>query len=360
MTSRPGFRWAIPTLLFAAWFGGQVSGQATTIYDIQYTDLTANPSGSSPYAGQFVNCAGGIVVNMWTGSRPRLVLQDPAFPDGWGAIQVKGWDGADTFAGVSVGDWVSLTGVYVEEYRGTTFLQFGTGPAPGAAFVKQSAGNALPPPVVVALEQIAAPLEGPPGSWRVADHSAEPYESMRLTVEDVAVTALDLGKASDNYNVRSGNKDAWLSDYMNADRGYFDLYHPYVQLGAEFFSITGILEQYERSGSVSWDYYQLLTTSTNDFVRTPPGDANGDGAVDFTDASILGAHWMQTVTGWANGDFNGDRVVNDKDAAILAAHWGEGLNAEAPEPSTLVLLGAAIIGLPALAGRRRKRTAWVR
>ncbi|MCX7425690.1 MAG: PEP-CTERM sorting domain-containing protein [Planctomycetia bacterium] len=271
-TSRITIRLATTALLFAAWFGNAGPGQAVTIYQIQYTDLSADPTGSSPCAGQTLDCAGGIVVNTWTGSQPRLVLQDPACPAGWGAIQVKGFNGANTFAGVSVGDWVSLTGVYVEEYRGTTFLQFGgtTGPAPAAAFTVQSTGNALPPPVVVALEQIAAPLEGPPGSWRIVDHRAEPYESMRLTIEDVAVTELGLGKATDNYNVHNGNGDAWLSDYMNADRGYSDLYHPYVELGAEFVSVTGILEQYQKSGAVNWDYYQLLTTCTNDFVVPEP------------------------------------------------------------------------------------------
>jgi hypothetical protein len=269
-TSRITFRLATTALLFAAWFVGQVPAKAVTIFDIQYTDLTANPTGGSPYAGQTLDCAGGIVTNVWTGGQPRLVLQDPANPNGWGAIQVKGFKGANTFAGVSTGDWVSLTGVYVEEYRGTTFLQFGgtTGPAP--AFTVQSTGNALPPPVVVALEQIAAPLEGTSGSWCVVDHRAEPYESMRLTIEDVAVTELNLGKMPDNYNVHNGNGDAWLSDYMNADRGYSDLYHPYVQLGAEFVSVTGILEQYQKSGSVNWDYYQLLTTCTNDFVVPEP------------------------------------------------------------------------------------------
>jgi hypothetical protein len=351
-TSRITVRLATITLLFVAWFGGAVRGEAMTIYEIQYTDLSEDPTGSSPYAGQTLDCAGGIVVNIWTGSRPRLILQDPANPDGWGAIQVKGWDGDDTFAGISLGDWVSLTGVYVEENRGTTFLQFGTGPAPNAAFVVQSTGNPLPPPMVVALEQIAAPLEGPPGSWRVANHSAEPYESMRLTVEDVVVTALDLGKASDNYNLQNDDGDAWASDYMNADKDYDDLNHPCVKLGSKFFSVTGILEQYARSPS--WDYYQLLTTSTNDFIR-PPGDANSDGVVDDKDASILGANWRSTTATWETGDFNGDHNVNDADAAVLAAHWGMRVDEESvPEPATAVSLLLGLLTVAALAAWHRR------
>jgi hypothetical protein len=87
------------------------------------------------------------------------------------------------------------------------------------------------------------------------------------------------------------------------------------------------------------------------------GDANGDGKVDDTDASILGSKWMMTSGAlWGDGDFNEDGKVNDKDAAILAANWGVGVDepeGSVPEPSTLVmLLGAAVM---AWLGRRRTR-----
>ena len=54
-----------------------------------------------------------------------------------------------------------------------------------------------------------------------------------------------------------------------------------------------------------------------------PGDANLDGAVNDTDASIVAGNWqLQSGAMWAMGDFNGDQKVNDADAAIMAAHWG--------------------------------------
>jgi hypothetical protein len=83
------------------------------------------------------------------------------------------------------------------------------------------------------------------------------------------------------------------------------------------------------------------------------GDANADGVVDDKDASILGAHWLQTGN-WLDGDFNRDGNVNDADAAILAAHWGEGVGEGAvPEPGSLALLaGIAVMGMVYL--RRRK------
>jgi hypothetical protein len=77
-----------------------------------------------------------------------------------------------------------------------------------------------------------------------------------------------------------------------------------------------------------------------------PGDANDDGVVNDADASILGAHWLQSVTGGVgDGDFNSDGVVNDRDAAILAAHWTTaGVEGSVPEPSTLVLLAGLALG----------------
>jgi hypothetical protein len=84
-----------------------------------------------------------------------------------------------------------------------------------------------------------------------------------------------------------------------------------------------------------------------------PGDANGDGSVDDTDASILGANWLkQSGATWGMGDFNEDGKVNDKDAAIMAANWAPaGGGSSVPEPGTLVLLASAAV---ALCFRRRR------
>ena len=68
------------------------------------------------------------------------------------------------------------------------------------------------------------------------------------------------------------------------------------------------------------------------------GDANGDGAVDSTDASIVAQHWQQLVgAAWADGDFNGDGAVNDLDATMLAANWNPQA-ASVPEPTTFCML----------------------
>ena len=93
---------------------------------------------------------------------------------------------------------------------------------------------------------------------------------------------------------------------------------------------------------------------TLDYVMSIPGDANRDGAVDGSDATILANYWQYGVgmtspdATWAMGDFNGDHVVDGSDATILASHWQEGsdLDTTVPEPSTTtMLLCLAVFGI---------------
>ena len=256
------FRWVLLVAVCA--LCAAAGAEELTISAIQ-SDCDAD--GASSYAGQVVDCAGGIVTQIFEGSQTRVVIQDPAFPDGWGGIQVKDWIG-DLADLLSVGDWVSFANVQVEEYRGTTLLQYR--PENGAGHEVLSQANELPPHKLVVLDEIAAPLGIPPEDpqeWYVADHSAEKYESMLLMIEGVTVTAMDLGKAGDNYNLHGQAGDVWASDYMNADR--VGAYHPYVALETHFESVSGILEQYTKI-DYGWDYYQVLTTGTSDLVIPEP------------------------------------------------------------------------------------------
>jgi len=56
-------------------------------------------------------------------------------------------------------------------------------------------------------------------------------------------------------------------------------------------------------------------------VTQPPGDANGDGKVDFTDLLILAQHYGQHNATTVEGDFNNDGVVNFEDLLILAQNY---------------------------------------
>jgi autotransporter-associated beta strand protein len=97
-------------------------------------------------------------------------------------------------------------------------------------------------------------------------------------------------------------------------------------------------------------------------MATYPGDFNLDGVVDNLDRSIWFANAF-TGTTWQQGDANGDGVVDGRDRDIVFAHAGlsslaAGLPAAgstpAPEPGTLALLAAGLIGLLVSAWRKRK------
>lgn len=283
--------------------------EPTSIYDIQYT---TDPNGDSPLDGMLIDeCSGGIVTCVFPGSRTRIVVQDPNNPEGWGAIQVKDIDEMGYLDGVNIGDYVKIFNATVEEYRGTTFLQMMYWDDPNIVVV--SSGNPVPEPLVVDVNEIAAPVYYPggghfwgfppppppprPEGYYVVDHSAEKYEAMLLRVENVVVTDMGHGKASDIYvlqdydNPGDPNFSCWASDYLNNDKDHWQLYHPYVILDRRFCSVTGILEQYTRL-SYGWDYYQLLTTYTGDLKRYTPADLNGDCMVDFSDFAEFSQYWL--------------------------------------------------------------------
>jgi len=233
--------------------GGISLAAELSIYDIQYT---TDPLGASEYDGQIHDCLGGVVTHVWDGSKDRVYLHDPAHSQ-WGAIVVKDWE-AELLGQVNVGDWVRFDNILIEEFRGTTFLQFSRALAPDVAVTVVSTGNTVPDPTILPVADLGVP----------ANHAqSEPYESMVVTFEDVVVGQRDLGHAADNYELLQGGSVAWGSDYMNVDAGA--PYHPLIQPGAALVSITGVVEQYTDSGSS--DYYQLLTRSSADIVPEPAG-----------------------------------------------------------------------------------------
>ncbi|MFH1111286.1 MAG: hypothetical protein V1790_19135 [Planctomycetota bacterium] len=266
----------IVTLLMFMGGAGQGVGQSLSIYQIQSNTVDGD---ATVFHFDEVECDGGIVVAKFLGSRPRVILRDPRNPDAWAAIQVKDWTAGDLFNNVAIGDWVALANMLVEEYRGTTFLQWQTPYNPRFSIV--STGNPLPPPMRMDVEEMPAPTyDAASDGWYVANHGAEPFESMRLYVRDVTVTAKNLGKAVDNYSLQTADGyDCWAADYMNANRGPSG-YHPFVRVGRHFCAVAGVFEQYTNLGE-GWDYYQLVTVTTADLAICGDGDSDGD--VDLAD-----------------------------------------------------------------------------
>jgi len=274
MLKRTGLMPALAILIAATAAAPQdaTAAVAPSIFDIQYT---ADPAGDSPLDGRIIDCAGGIVTHKFAGSRPRIVLYDPANPDGWGGIQVKDntlpGDANHAFGNVQIGDWVSFTNVMVEEYRGTTFLQYDSATSP--TFLVESPNNAMPAPITVSPDDIPAPTESPAEFWLVADHAPAPekYESMIVRIQDVTVSEMDQGKALDNYALSNAAGSCWASDYMNEDRSGLEDYHSLVTVGQHFQGVSGIFEQYTKiRDTYAWDYYQVLTTSDDSLVVPEP------------------------------------------------------------------------------------------
>ena len=245
-------------------YTSEARAQSLTIFEIQ---SSTSDGDASTYEGDVIDCVGGIVVSKFRGFRPRVVLQDPADPDEWGGIQVKDWiyDSGQgewvLYDNVEIGDWVSLTNVLVEEFVGNTMLKYQSVYEPG--FVVESQGNALPSPVLVSASDLRYPL---------VHDITERYEGMAVTLQDLRVGQMDLGKADDNYELIQGGHLAWATDYMNVDAGA--PYDPRIQTGINLLSITGVLEQYS---SGEWDYYQLCTRSAADIVPLPIPAVSGWG-----------------------------------------------------------------------------------
>ena len=88
------------------------------------------------------------------------------------------------------------------------------------------------------------------------------------------------------------------------------------------------------------------------------GDANGDGKVDIQDLTIVLTYYGRTGMTWSQGDFQGDGRVDINDLTIVLANFGKGVASSAamapvPEPGTLALLSAVLVGLLAYAWRKR-------
>jgi hypothetical protein len=95
--------------------------------------------------------------------------------------------------------------------------------------------------------------------------------------------------------------------------------------------------------------------------QTLPGDANSDGKVDINDLTIVLTNYNRTDgMSWRLGDFNIDNKVDINDLTIVLANYNQTLGssaaraAAAPEPSSIALTLATLLGLTAYGWRRRK------
>ncbi|MFT3786425.1 MAG: hypothetical protein QM770_09695 [Tepidisphaeraceae bacterium] len=125
-----------------------------------------------------------------------------------------------------------------------------------------------------------------------------------------------------------------------------------------FSSVTGVPLTSTKALAVTYTATQVLVTAAT------PGDANLDGAVNFTDLLSLAANYSLSGKSWTNGDFDGNNTVNFSDLLSLAANYGSTSSVTGsfagdwalaqsmvPEPTTATL----VVGLAGLAATRRRR-----
>jgi len=179
---------------------------------------------------------------------------------------------------------------------------------------------------------------------------AEFYQSKYVTLRGVTISST--GKNWSRYGqvtVTDGTRT------FNVKLGYNDAFNTAAEPTGTL-DITGVFDQEDATSPFTGDY-RMWACSPADFAPASsliPGDANGDGNVDETDALRLAAHWgASDDASWFDGDFNRDLRINAADAAILTANWGTHAAEQTPvpEPCVFVLLLAALAAI----ARVRKR-----
>jgi hypothetical protein len=224
-------------------------GGTLTIHDLQVS--SAAQEWKSAYEGQVVSLTGGVVTHT---IGFRITLQDPAAGDAWAGLEIRAYENEAPLGVVRVGDRVDFHDILVEEFRGGTIPQFKT----YSSFEIISSGNPLPDPVRVSLADVAYPPDR---------ERCERYEGMLVTIENVRVGEMDLGKADDNYQLTDGVHTVWGSDYYNLDLAVPPFPKYQVARGERYARVTGVLQEYAYPVE-GWDYYQILPRGSADYERS--------------------------------------------------------------------------------------------
>ncbi len=203
-----------------------------------------------------------------------------------------------------------------------------------------------------------------------------------MFTDDIMFDLNDFCGCTDESRAYGANDDGLAVGRSRTDQG--DLYAFYFDgfSGGSMIDLNTLINP-----DLGWDLYQAndinnsgqivgnadIGDETHGFLLTEalPGDADLDGTVDLADLTQLLTFYNQSVSedvsGWMKGDFDGDGDVKLADltdlltfynqgvldaaaAELLAAH---GVVVETPEPGTLALAVAGLIGLICHAWRKR-------
>jgi PKD repeat protein len=248
---------------------------ATTIYDIQYTDVPG-PDGTypSPMVDQDVTVT-GIVTGANFGNDNKFFMSDPE-GGAWHGIYVYEYE-----TGPELGDELEVSGT-VTEYYGLTELAYCT-------ITILSSGNPIPDPISVTTVNLAVMAQ------------AEQFEGCLVEVNDVIVTEPqgDFGE----WYIDDGSGECQVDD------GFFyldEVVPPIViTVGMEWAVIRGCLDY-------SYNVYGLNPRTPEDLIES--GGLNADFIADpltgiaplqvqFTDASSV------NIISW-EWDFENDGIID--------------------------------------------------
>ena len=133
--------------------------------------------------------------------------------------------------------------------------------------------------------------------------------------------------------------------------------------GGGWFISSSFLESSGRYdyGSPTGEYYYggfRVASVPTGWVHPDPGDANGDGKVDINDLTIVLTNYDKTAMAWSQGDFIGNGTVDINDLTVVLANYNTTYSASikaVPEPSSVLLIGVAVLGLAACAAAGEDR-----
>lgn len=189
-----------------------------------------------------------------------------------------------------------------------------------------------------------------PGSWTVAFPDTSSlgsvtfggYESTPALMISVASSPVSGVRATIQYTDVAPDANARVSLYYAATATGLD-----GTLIAEGLSGPSGHYTWNTAGVKPGTYYiyarvddgnslPAFTYSTSTFKVFKPGDANGDGSVNFADLLILAQNYGSTnAVTWQSGDFDGDGTVGFDDLLVLAQSYGKTAAASADGVSLL-------------------------
>ena len=324
-----GFAMIVAVLLLAG-SATCASGYVTGMNFFQFTNTDnggGDGSGAAFQTGGWDATTAGAIWISTGGSTPVLNWQDVNFEVDYRATPTSAWT-------VITNSYLLSTGVALHDVNYTT-PPTPAGTYPGYGYWQGEDGNtALGNTTPDSTSPYAIPSKGP-GMYYLP--GTQPTGSPPL------------GKATQPG--MQFNLYAWTGDYNSFTA---------AAAAAAEVAVSGAFQVGGTAYNDTMPVPETAFSHMPSIVLTVPGDANYDGKVDINDLTVVLADFGRTSgMSWSTGDFTGDGKVDVNDLTIVLSHFGStvggaGPLAPVPEPSTIAIAAAALLGLLAFAWRRRR------